>query len=110
MQQYFQLQLTQLNLLSSVHCLKKPFYNILDSLSFIQSLHDTNIGYPYISSLLYTYHQVVEKGKILNFCLIPSHIGIHGNNKADMFEVRSSKIQNSLYSLKCFIKFCTNSL
>ena len=36
--------------------LKKPFYNILDSLSFIQSLHDTNIDYPYISSLSYTYH------------------------------------------------------
>ena len=37
-----------------------------------------NIDHPFISSILYNYHQIVEKVKIVN----PSHI--HVNNKAVM--------------------------
>ena len=70
-----------------------------DSLSCLQSLHNMNIEHPLILSILNNYHQVVQKGKKVKFCWVPSHIGIHGNNKADMaaksalqFEVAKFKI------------------
>ena len=72
-----------------------------DSLS---CLHNMNIDHPFLLSILNNYHQVVQKGKKVKFCWVPSHIGIHGNNKADMaaksalqFEV--AKYNYSLYRL-----------
>ena len=74
-----------------------------------------NIDHPFILSILTNYHQVVQKGKRVQFCWVPSHIGIHGNNKADMaaksalqFEVTTFKFPYT--DLKSFVKFYTNSL
>ena len=55
-----------------------------DPLSCLQSLHSMNndIDHPYIFDIFYSYC-VSNQGKIVNFCCIPSHIGIHGNNEAD---------------------------
>ena len=38
-----------------------------DSLSCLQSLQNMKIDHPYISSISYNYHQVVEKGKSCKF-------------------------------------------
>ena len=43
-----------------------------------------NIEHHFISSISYNYDQVAEKGKIVNFFWVSSHIGIHGNKKADI--------------------------
>ena len=51
--------------------------------SFSQSLHSLNIDHPYISDILYSYYNVSNQGKIVKFCWIPSHIGIHWNIEAD---------------------------
>ena len=42
-----------------------------------------NIDHPYILDIYYNYYCVSNQDKIVNFCWIPSYIGIHGNNEAD---------------------------
>ena len=42
-----------------------------DSLSCLQSLHNMNIDHPFISSILFNYHQVVEKANMSNFAGFP---------------------------------------
>ena len=39
--------------------------------------------HPYILDILPIYYNDSNQGKIVNFCWIPSHIGIQGNNEAD---------------------------
>ena len=38
-------------------------------IGLFKSLHNMNINQPFISSILYNYHQRVDKVKIDNFCL-----------------------------------------
>ena len=42
-----------------------------------------NIEHPFILDILKQYCILTRRGKIVEFCWIPSHIGIHGNTKAD---------------------------
>ena len=63
---YLQLRLKQLNLLSRINT---HFTIFSDSLSCLQSLYNMNIDRPFISSILYNYHQIVEKRKIVNFMM-----------------------------------------
>ena len=42
-----------------------------------------NINPPYILDILCNYLHASRQGEIVNFFWIPSHIGIHGNSKAD---------------------------
>ena len=48
-----------------------------------------NIDHTHILDIFYCYYNVSNQGKInvldkiVNFCWIPSQIGIHGNNEAD---------------------------
>ena len=66
------------------------------------------IEHPYILDILtYSYYYVSNQGKIVNFCQIPSPIGIHGNNEAK-FEIVNFKIPSSY--LKHFIKLYIKSL
>ena len=72
-----------------------------------------NIDHPYILDILYNYYCVSNQGKIVNFCWIPSHIGIHGNNAADRtaksaleFEIVKFKIPYT--DLKHVIKLYIN--
>ena len=66
-------------------------------------LINESIDHPYILNILYSYYCVSNQGKIVNFCWIPSHIGLHGNNEADkaksaleldivMFEIPSTDL------------------
>ena len=43
---------------------------------------NNDIDHPYIFDIFYSYC-VSNQGKMVNFCWIPSHIGIHRNNEAD---------------------------
>ena len=60
-----------------------------DSFSCLQSLHNMNIGHPILSSILYNNHQA-------------GHIGIYGNNKADMTakSAHQFKVANSEFLIK----------
>ena len=62
---------------------EKRFTIFSDSLSCLQSIKNMNIDHPYILDILQQYTILTEQSKHVEFCWIPSHIGIHGNAKAD---------------------------
>ena len=49
-----------------------------DSLSCLQSIKNKNLDHSYILDILIQYTNLSLKGKNVNFCWIPSHIGIPG--------------------------------
>jgi hypothetical protein len=53
------------------------------SLSCLQSIRNMNIDHPYILDIVKTYYLLTKQNEIVEFCWIPSHIGIHGNTKSD---------------------------
>ena len=61
-----------------------------------------NIDHTFILSILNNYHQVVQKGKKVKFW-VPSHIGIHGNNKADMAAKSALQFKVAKYKYSLFI-------
>ena len=62
----------------------KRFTIFSDSLSCLQSIKNMDIEHPYILDILKQYNCISTKpNKSVEFCWIPSHIGIYGNTKAD---------------------------
>lgn len=86
-----------------------------DSLSCLQSIKNMKIEQPYILDLLVQYYHLTHQGKVIEFCWIPSHIGIPGNTKADgaaktalQYDVTFFKIPYT--DIKYFVKLYVNSL
>ena len=77
-----------------------------------------NIDHPYILDILCNYLHASRQGEIVNFFWIPSHIGIHGNSKADSAAKSAVQFKNVKFripytlqlQLKYFIKLYINSL
>ena len=93
----------------------KHFTIFSDSLSCLQSIKNRNIEHPYILDILKQYYFVTKQNKSVEFCWIPSHIGIHGNTKADKaakvalkFDITQFRIPYT--DLKFHIKLYVNSL
>ena len=61
----------------------KNFIIFSDSLSVLQSLKNRNLSNPLIQQLLLKHHNLSSSINIV-FCWLPSHIGIQGNEKADI--------------------------
>jgi ribonuclease HI len=61
-----------------------------DSLSSLQSLLNTFSDDPLVQLLLNSYQLAVSKSKKIVFCFIPSHVGIKGNEQADLVAVTST--------------------
>ena len=55
-----------------------------DSLSVLLSLHNKKLDNPLILELLQKLNHLSCAHKTIYFCWIPSHIGIRGNESADM--------------------------
>ena len=55
-----------------------------DSLSVLLSLHNKKMDNPLILQLLQKFHYLRCAHKTIHLCWIPSHIGICGNEAADM--------------------------
>ena len=54
-----------------------------DSLSVLQSLHNRHIENPLLLDVLLKHNELTELNRIV-FCWLPSHVGIKGNEKADI--------------------------
>ena len=55
-----------------------------DSLSVLLSLKNKKLDNPLIINVLHSLHTLSTAHNTFVFCWIPSHIGIHGNEKTDM--------------------------
>ena len=51
-----------------------------------------DIDHQYFLDILFSYYYVSNQGKIVNFCWIPSHIGIYGNDEADTCKAAKSAL------------------
>ena len=59
-----------------------------DSLSCLQALKNKNLKHSIIREILHILTYLKEVGSQIEFCWIPSHIGIKGNEKADRIAKR----------------------
>ena len=69
-----------------------------DSLSCLQTLKNKNLEHPIIREIVHILTYLKEVGSQIEFCWIPSHIGIKGNEKADSIAKRV--IDHKLYDIK----------
>ena len=54
-----------------------------DSLSVLQSIHNRHITNPLLLDVLLKHNELAELNRIV-FCWLPNHVGIKGNEKADI--------------------------
>ena len=59
------------------------FYIFSDSMSCLQAMYYHKLENPMITDILEKCHFFQASGKTINFCWLPSHVGINGNEKAD---------------------------
>jgi len=55
-----------------------------DSLSRLQAIESCKVENPLILKILKDYNQLINSGKSITSCWIPSHVGIRGNEDADI--------------------------
>ena len=69
-----------------------------DSLSCLQALQNRNLNHPIIRDIIQMLTYLKEVGSIIEFCWIPGHIGIKGNEKAD--KIAKEVIDQPIYDVK----------
>ena len=72
-----------------------------DSLSALQSIDNLHWEHPGVCDVLELFSKSFEEDKCVNFCWIPSHIGICGNEHADF----AAKTATKLPSCSCVVSF-----
>ena len=71
-----------------------------DSLSVLKSLNHTSSKNPKIQNLIEKHHELSKTKEIL-FCWLPSHVGIKGNEAADVKAKASLDLEISNFKLPC---------
>ena len=69
-----------------------------DSLSCLQALQNKNMENPIIREIIHILSYLLEVGSQIEFCWIPGHVGIKGNEKADTIAKRH--ILHNIYEVK----------
>ena len=62
--------------------IKTP-YILCDSKSVLQSIESFNSKHPIILKILEWLFLLQKRGKVINFCWVPAHVGITVNERAD---------------------------
>ena len=62
----------------------KEFIIFSDSLSSLMALQGSKYDHPYIVELLHTYTHLCSQNKSVILALMPSHVGIRGNEEMDI--------------------------
>ena len=63
---------------------EEQFILFSDSLSSLQAIGGSDLSNPTVLTVIERYNDLLSCGKTLIFCWIPSHIGIPGNERADL--------------------------
>ena len=97
----FTAELVALNLsLDIIRRSKRQKFTIFsDSLSSLLAIYNRHLETGYVQKFLIAYGQLVNSGKTITLCWIPSHIGIRGNERAD--EAAKLALSSTISSLKC---------
>ena len=80
--------------------LEKKFVIFSDSLSVLKSLNHTASKNPKIQNVIEKHHEL-SKSKDILFCWLPSHVGIKGNEAADVKAKASLDLEISNFKLPC---------
>ena len=80
--------------------LDNKFIIFSDSLSVLKSLNHTSSKNPKIQNLIEKHHELAKTKEIL-FCWLPSHVGIKGNEAADVKAKASLYLEISNFKLPC---------
>ena len=80
--------------------LENKFVIFSDSLSVLKSLNHTSSKNPKIQNLIEKHHELSKTKEIL-FCWLPSHVGIKGNEAADVKAKASLDLEISNFKLPC---------
>ena len=80
--------------------LENKFVIFSDSLSVLKSLNHTSSTNPKIQNVIEKHHELSKTKEIL-FCWLPSHVGIKGNEAADVKAKASLDLEISNFKLPC---------
>ena len=80
--------------------LDNEFFIFSDFLSVLKSLNHTSSENPKIQNLIQK-HRELSKTKEILFCWLPSHVGINGNEAADVKAKASLDLEISNFKLPC---------
>ena len=80
--------------------LENKFVIFSDSLSVLKSLNHTASKNPKIQNVIEKHHEL-SKSKDVLFCWLPSHVGIKGNEAADVKAKASLDLEISNFKLPC---------
>ena len=82
--------------------LENKFVIFSDSLSVLKSLNHTASKNPKIQNVIEKHHELSKTKEIL-FCWLPSHVGIKGNEAADVKAKASLDLEISNFKLPCTV-------
>ena len=69
-----------------------------DSLSCLEALGNKNLNHPVIREIIQILAYLKEVDSVIEFCWIPGHVGIKGNEKVD--RIAKEVIDHSMYATK----------
>jgi len=96
----FTAELAALNLaLDIIRSMRKKFIIFSDSLSSLMPIHNRHRETGYVQKFISDYSQLVNSGKTIALCWIPSHVGIRGNERADV--AAKSALSSTISAVKC---------